>query len=191
VAVDIARAGRFGYDEPAVWFDGDTLPFASASVDHVLCTEVLEHVERPDQFVEELHRVLKPGGAALVTVPWSARYHYVPWDFHRFTPARLQTLFAPFSGILITPRGTDLTVIASKLIVAYARLCRSARTGGIGAALLAVALSPLIAASVLFGHITLKLSLGSADDPLGYTILASKAGAAPVQVIPQDAGHRT
>jgi len=49
----------FGVDAAAC--DGVALPFAAASFDIVLCSEVLEHVERPVHCVLELHRVSARG----------------------------------------------------------------------------------------------------------------------------------
>jgi SAM-dependent methyltransferase len=45
------------------------LPFEDASIDWVLCTEVIEHVEDDSAAAVELGRVLKPGGYALISVP--------------------------------------------------------------------------------------------------------------------------
>jgi SAM-dependent methyltransferase len=44
-----------------------TLP--DATFDRVVAVEVLEHVDADDMFVREVHRVLKPGGAFLMTTP--------------------------------------------------------------------------------------------------------------------------
>lgn len=61
------------------------LPLPDESFDTVLCTQVLEHVERPELAVTELARVLRPGGHALVTVPFLYPTHEAPYDFQRFT----------------------------------------------------------------------------------------------------------
>lgn len=42
---------------------------ADESFDHVVSVEVLEHVEEDDLFVKEVSRVLRPGGAFLMTTP--------------------------------------------------------------------------------------------------------------------------
>jgi 2-polyprenyl-6-hydroxyphenyl methylase/3-demethylubiquinone-9 3-methyltransferase len=45
------------------------LPFADASFDVVLSTEVVEHLPHPEQGVRELCRVVKPGGLLILTTP--------------------------------------------------------------------------------------------------------------------------
>lgn len=49
------------------------LPLADASVDRVLMSEVLEHLEDDAAALDEVHRVLRPGGILAMTVP-HARY---------------------------------------------------------------------------------------------------------------------
>ena len=48
---------------------GQHLPFADATFDWVLISEVLEHIPQPVPVVREAARVLRPGGRALLTVP--------------------------------------------------------------------------------------------------------------------------
>jgi len=50
----------------------DTLPFPDASFDVVTMLAVLEHLAQPRAMVEEIARVLKPGGAVVLTVPSKA-----------------------------------------------------------------------------------------------------------------------
>jgi SAM-dependent methyltransferase len=54
--------------------DGTRLPFKDDAVDRIVCSEVLEHVERDDLALEEIGRVLKPEGIAYVTVPCQPFY---------------------------------------------------------------------------------------------------------------------
>ena len=46
-----------------------SIPLPEASFDVVIASEVLEHIIRRRRFLSEMHRVLKPGGRALVFVP--------------------------------------------------------------------------------------------------------------------------
>jgi len=49
--------------------DGYALPFATGSFDCVIISEVLEHLHHDDDALEELTRVLRPGGLLAVSVP--------------------------------------------------------------------------------------------------------------------------
>lgn len=48
---------------------GFSLPFRANSMDHVICSEVLEHIHEYSIFLEEINRVLKPGGYLYLSVP--------------------------------------------------------------------------------------------------------------------------
>jgi SAM-dependent methyltransferase len=180
--VDVAAAADFGYQNPdTVYYDGHVLPFPDASFDAVLCTEVLEHIADPAETIREIHRVLKPGGRLVLTIPWSARFHYQPFDYHRYTPSMLLRLFAAFPAPVVTPRGTDLSSIASKVVVSYARnvlALKPVRPAGWllwpVRLLVAVAAFPLLLLALGLGHCGIRWALGSNDDPLGYTVTARK-----------------
>lgn len=49
--------------------DACELPFPDARFDLVLATDIVEHVERDVMAMQEIRRVLKPGGRAIITVP--------------------------------------------------------------------------------------------------------------------------
>lgn len=70
-----------------------TLPADDASFDSALCTAVLEHLEEPAAAIRECHRVLKPGGCALYTVPFIWHLHEEPRDFYRYSKHGLRYLF--------------------------------------------------------------------------------------------------
>jgi len=60
------------YDEEAdVRADIAELPFDSNSVEEIVCYQVIEHVpyNKSNQMFEEMYRVLKPGGTAIVETP--------------------------------------------------------------------------------------------------------------------------
>lgn len=180
--VDVAEAKAFGYQNPdTVYYDGHTLPFPDASFDAVLCTEVVEHIPDPAETIREMHRVLKPGGLLLITIPWSARFHYQPHDYHRYTPSMLARHFAAFPGAEIKPRGTDLSAIASKVVVACVRNVLALKPRDFGGVLawpfrllIAVLATPLLLLALALGHAGIRWGLGSPDDPLGYTLVARK-----------------
>jgi len=68
------------------------IPVDDGSYDSVLCTEVIEHLEEPEKAFEEIIRVLKPGGYALVTNPFIWHLHEEPRDFYRYSKYGLEFL---------------------------------------------------------------------------------------------------
>ena len=173
--IDFEGSNHFEYaaENDVTYFDGRRIPLGDSSVDHVLCTEVLEHCPDPALVVREVHRVLKKGGTGVFTVPWSARYHYIPYDYFRYTPSMLAILFKEFARAEIEARGTDVTAISAKIIVATLRPLLGGKRSA--ASLVATALmapTALVAGAV--GQLSLALDLGSPDDPLGYTVWITK-----------------
>lgn len=73
--------------------DGQSIPLPDASVDAVLCTQVMEHVRHPELVRAEMVRCLKPGGLLIVTVPFIYNEHGVPSDFWRFSQYGIAHLF--------------------------------------------------------------------------------------------------
>ena len=178
IAVDIEEAEQhFGYRTPDTrYFRGARLPLTDGEAETVLSTETLEHVEEPAVFLRELRRVLSPGGRLILTVPFAARWHFVPHDYWRFTPAGLEQLLAQagFREIRVYARGGALAVAGYK-VWGLVLLLWSATAGGASpralARLIGVVLLPMGAIAVLAGHLGLKFP-GTAEDTLGYTVLA-------------------
>ncbi len=50
------------------------IPFREDSVSLVVCSEVIEHIEDDEKALQEMHRVLEPGGTLILTVPLHEYY---------------------------------------------------------------------------------------------------------------------
>jgi SAM-dependent methyltransferase len=180
LGIDIVdRNDRFGYNRGDILFfdENGGIPLADGSVDCILCTEVLEHVFDHPRLIHEMHRVLRPGGKLILTVPWSARYHYIPHDYFRYTASALERLFKEFSRVEIKTRGTDVTSICAKIIVVCAGMSSPSNKNAMRLLLLPLSwflTIPLVIAAIGIGHLSLLFRLGSPDDPLGYTVLLEK-----------------
>lgn len=80
------------YTEQDYVCDLAQIPVADARFDHVLLTQVLEHIPEPATVLAELHRVMKPGGTLWLTAPLFYAEHEKPYDFFRYTQFGLRHL---------------------------------------------------------------------------------------------------
>lgn len=99
---------------PAV-ADITRIPFLDRSFDSALCTEVLEHLPEPGQCLDEIRRVVKPGGVVFFTVPMTMYTHSEPHDFYRYTEFGLRYLLEKHGFDVLTLRrlGGVVSVMAS------------------------------------------------------------------------------
>jgi SAM-dependent methyltransferase len=80
------------------------LPFPHESFDLVMCIEGFHYVPDPRKGVEELARVLRPGGHAVVAVPFVWEYDRSVLE-HRFTGPELQDLFRDWEEVTVVENG--------------------------------------------------------------------------------------
>lgn len=83
--LEVDRPESRSRGRPDVIYGGGTFPFADAAFDGILCNQVLEHIFAPVPFLRELHRVLRPDGLLLLTVPFVWDEHEQPFDFARYS----------------------------------------------------------------------------------------------------------
>lgn len=112
--VDYKILDKVGDYSPDIVGDIHDLPFEDSSVDAIICIAVLEHVEEPQKAVQEIHRVLKPGGYCYIYAPFLFYYHPMHGyygDFYRFTIEGMQYMTRDFSHVEIqNVRGALATV---------------------------------------------------------------------------------
>lgn len=61
--------------------DITSIPLPDASVDAIMCTEVLEHIPNPVAALQEFSRLVKPNGYLLITAPFASLTHFAPYHF--------------------------------------------------------------------------------------------------------------
>ena len=104
----------------------EALPLSDGVFDVTLCTETIEHLKHPSLVINEMVRVLKPGGHLILSAPFVHELHEAPFDFFRFTPLGLRSLVeeAGLTPIAMYCRGGAITVLVdiwSRLVLSLIR----------------------------------------------------------------------
>lgn len=146
------------------------LPLRSGSIDSIVCTEVLEHVDEPMQALAEFRRVMKSGGFILVTTPFMFGVHGAPNDFFRYTKYGLQSMIERTGFKVVDIRGHSNPVqvfcqaINSSLHKTFVSMGKARFLTG----------APLVATWLFFTFVGRLSSKKSDDDTLGYVCVARK-----------------
>lgn len=61
------------------------IPVDDKAFDSIICNAVLEHVDNPEEVMDEFYRVLRPEGFLYLCVPFLQPYHPDPTDYQRYT----------------------------------------------------------------------------------------------------------
>ncbi len=110
----LQRPGCIGIDArltpaTAIVADAQRLPIARGVVDEVYATCLLEHFDAPARVLDEIHRVLKPSGRAILRLPNLGTYSSHLDTTHRFLAdlALWRSLLTGyFQGVEVQPVGT-------------------------------------------------------------------------------------
>lgn len=102
------------------FYDGNVFPFDNQKFDCLVVNQVFEHVFNPDDFLDELNRVLRMGGHLLVTVPFVWDEHEQPYDFARYSSFGLKAILEKHGFEILEQKKSmnDIRVIF-QLINAY------------------------------------------------------------------------
>lgn len=112
IGIDVAQSPHDSKSVDII-YDGRNIPFSENEFDIVFSTEVMEHVPDPQHFLNEINRVMQPGGVLIMTTPFMVQLHEEPYDFYRYTKHGIQHLLSKsgFEVKNIEPFGDAFAVI--------------------------------------------------------------------------------
>ena len=84
-----------------------SLSLPSETARTIVCVDTLEHVFEARKAVDEMIRVLAPGGILLLAAPMDFRVHNYPADYWRMTPSCIDRLLAPLDATLLGSQGVE------------------------------------------------------------------------------------
>jgi 2-polyprenyl-3-methyl-5-hydroxy-6-metoxy-1,4-benzoquinol methylase len=122
-----------------VCLSADSLPFCSKQFDVIVAFEVIEHVYRYKDLLEECHRVLKKGGLLLLSTPnkridliWRSKPQGA-FHVHEFFPEEIVRLILKHGFEIIAVFGQSPTTLYMRLILSlfglFSKLCVSVYNG--------------------------------------------------------------
>ena len=96
----------------------DNIPIKDSTVDAIICTEVIEHVQNIKTTIKEFNRLLRKKGDLFITVPFIIGEHEIPYDNARYTQFYLKNIIekSGFKLIFITPRGGIIASIGNIIL---------------------------------------------------------------------------
>jgi SAM-dependent methyltransferase len=113
----VKKTGGTDYGQIDYVSDINCIPVPDASFDVVLCTEVLEHVPEPVKALEEMARILRPGGRLFLTAPLGSGLHQLPYHYYGGMSKQWYCHFLPRFGlrpIEIMPNGGFFKLLAQE-----------------------------------------------------------------------------
>lgn len=145
------------------------IPLPDGGFDTVILSDVLEHIPRPETLWRETARLLRPGGAVLISVPFYYWLHEAPHDYHRFTEFALRRSAAAvgLEVVLLRASGGAPEILADVVAKNLQRIRFAGRA-------LASAVQGITAAFVRTRAGRRLSERTSREFPLGYFLVARK-----------------
>jgi len=103
--IDVVSFDIYATNETTFVGDAHRIPLADSSFDAVWIQAVLEHVYSPVLVVDEIARVLRPGGLIYAETPFLQPVHEGAYDYLRFSPSGHRLLFPAFDELAAGPLG--------------------------------------------------------------------------------------
>jgi SAM-dependent methyltransferase len=99
--------------------------------DLVVCCHVLEHTPAPMRAARNIETLLRPGGLAYISTPWSQAFHAAPDDYWRFSRRGLALLFRRLEILSSFYSGGDVGLDVAYRVERDGRLALEAEAGAV------------------------------------------------------------
>jgi SAM-dependent methyltransferase len=190
-STDFCLSGDKNYGNISFMCDLAHIPMPGSRYDLVLLTQVLEHVPEPGLVLQEIYRVLKPGGALWLTAPLFFEEHEIPHDYFRYTQYGLRhlLLITGFKIEKLTWLEGYCGTFSHQLINAYHSLPLRPRDYGGGligflASISAILLKPAFAGlSILYSLLDARYKYTTRGLCKNYTAVAIKSSSSQDRVV--------
>ena len=100
---NVINIDLFTFPNVDISADIENSPISSNSVDYVILDSVIEHVPNPQAVIDEIWRILKPGGRLFCINPFLFPYHGYPAHYCNFTRDGMRNLLKRFSSAVVEP----------------------------------------------------------------------------------------
>ncbi len=157
----------------------ERIPVEDNRFDYIVFNQTMEHLETPESALSELHRVLKPGGKLLCTVPLFYEEHEQPYDFFRYTQFSHRRLFSR-AGFHIERIewlegffGTCGYMLQTIYMYLPNRIPGGAASLLVTPFLLLTRIAALMGAAIFY-RLDLRWKISSAGFPKNYVVIATK-----------------
>ena len=129
---------------PDYELDANNFAIENVEFDYFILSEVLEHLEYPEECLKSAHKILKKGGLGFISMPFIYRKHEDPKDYQRWTDTKFKECLEKidFKVISINNMGGVFSVINDFWL--YSSLCSKRNLLGIINKILFRAFSPLL-----------------------------------------------
>ncbi len=93
---EVINLDIFPFKDVTLVTDATKLPIKDNSVDMIITESTLEHIPDVELAIQEICRVVKPGGFVYISIPFLMPFHASPNDYFRLTNEGIKHKFAIF-----------------------------------------------------------------------------------------------
>jgi len=153
------------------FYDGNTFPFNEDDFDSIVASEVFEHVFNPDNFLDEIHRILKKDGKLFMTMPFVWDEHEQPFDYARYSSYGIKAILEKHGFEILEQRKSvdDIRVIFQLMNLYILNKLRT-NSGVLNQLMILVLIAPLN----IFGSLINLILPSNSELYLSNIILARK-----------------